>query len=121
MVDMIKEDVFNVIPITREERIKRLSEAVQTLKTEFVGLDTIIDEISESISSWYITPEIISRPVVISLWGMTGTGKSSVVRRLTQLLGLKNSTMFFDCGEYIADSKDISTNICETFGFDTDD
>ena len=118
---MKREDIFNTIPSTREERIKRLSEAVKILKTEFIGLDNIINDISESISSWYITPEIISRPVVISLWGMTGTGKSSVVRRLTQLLGLKNNTMFFDCGEYIADSKDISTNICETFGFDTDD
>ncbi len=118
---MIKEDILNTIPTTREERIERLSEAVRVLKTEFVGLDTIINEISESISSWYITPEIISRPVVISLWGMTGTGKSSVVRRLTRLLGLKNSTMFFDCGEYVADNKDISTNICETFGFDADE
>lgn len=102
----------------RKERIGTLQNAVQTLKEEFVGLDSIIDELSEAISSWYITPEVITRPVVISLWGMTGTGKSSVVRRLIELLDLKASAMFFDCGECTAENKDISSSICDSLGMD---
>lgn len=86
------------IPKTKELRQKKLNEAVMTLKSEFVGLDDIIDSIKKSIIPWYITPEVIERPVVISLWGLTGTGKTSVVRRLVQLLGLSGKTAFFDCG-----------------------
>jgi len=87
------------VPDSKEERIARLQEAKDTLKKEFVGLDEIIDKIGESITPWYITPEVIIRPTIISLWGMTGTGKTSVVRRLMDLLGLANKAMYFDCGE----------------------
>jgi cell division protease FtsH len=96
---MEKIDKKFYIPEKREDRIKRLDEAVATLKSEFVGLDEIIDKIKLSITPWYVTPEIITRPTVISLWGMTGTGKTSVVKRLIDLLGLANKAIFFDCGE----------------------
>lgn len=95
---MEKIEKYN-LPKTREERIKKLSDALQILKSEFVGLDDIIDKIGTSITPWYITPEVITRPTVISLWGMTGTGKTSVVRRLIDLLGIANKAIFFDCGE----------------------
>lgn len=87
------------LPEKREDRIARLDETIKTLKSEFVGLDEIIDKIKLSITPWYITPEIITRPTVISLWGMTGTGKTSVVKRIIDLLGLANRAIFFDCGE----------------------
>ena len=90
---------------TRKEKIELLDNAVRTLKQEFVGLDSIIDQIKESITPWYITPEIILRPIIISLWGMTGTGKSSVVRRLIELLDLKDITMYFDCGKEISNDR----------------
>ena len=110
-----------MIPENRKDRENLLQKAKEILKSEFVGLDTIIDEISEAISAWYITPEIINRPVIISLWGMTGTGKSSVVSRLMELLGLTNNTLFFDCGECISESKNIGSIIEDTLGISGDD
>ncbi len=80
------------------EKIKLLEDAKETLKKEFVGIDDIIDRVCTCVKSWYITPEVIERPVVISLFGMTGTGKTSLVRRLLGLLGL-NRAVFFDCGQ----------------------
>ena len=88
-----------ILPKTKLEKIKRVKEAEIILKKEFIGLDNIIDKIIQLVTPWYITPEIIKRPVVISLWGMTGTGKSSVVKRLVELLGLSSKTIFLDCGE----------------------
>ena len=85
--------------MTRTERIEKLKGAIQTLKEEFVGLDKILDDIETSLYPWYITPELITRPQIISLWGMTGTGKTSVVHRLVKLLDLESKTLFFDCGE----------------------
>lgn len=80
------------------KKFEILESARKTLKSEFIGLDNIIDDIIKSITSWYITHELLERPTVISLWGMTGTGKTSVVKRLTELLNLKGKTVSFDCG-----------------------
>lgn len=81
-----------------KQKIEKLKKAVQTLKSEFVGIDHIIDDVARCVSPWYVTPEIIDRPIVVSLWGMTGTGKTSVVRRLLDLLDLSGKTVFFDMG-----------------------
>ena len=101
-------------PETREDRIKRLDEACDILKSRFVGLDDIIDKIKLSIVPWYVTPEIIVRPTVVSLWGMTGTGKTSVVRALIELLGISDKAIFFDCGEENnSSSQTVGEKICE--------
>lgn len=101
--------------MTRTERIEKLKGAISTLKSEFIGLDKILDEIEVSLYPWYITPELITRPQIISLWGMTGTGKTSVVRRLVKLLDLESKTLFFDCGEG-AENKEVIEKIEEYLG-----
>jgi hypothetical protein len=68
------------------EKRKILQEVTKQLKSEFFGLDMVIDKVISSIQAWYIFPEIISRPVIINLWGMTGVGKTQLVRRLASLL-----------------------------------
>lgn len=104
------------------EKIEILNNAIDTLKSEFVGLDNIIDELRLAITPWWVTPEIITRPVVVSLWGMTGTGKSSVVRRLLDLLDLKEKALIFDCGQENNDSgTDISSKISEYLSLENKD
>ena len=104
------------------EKIEILNNVIDTLKSEFVGLDDIIDELKLAITPWWVTPEIITRPVVISLWGMTGTGKSSVVRRLLDLLDLKEKALIFDCGQENNDSgTDISSKISEYLSLENKD
>jgi hypothetical protein len=67
-----------------------LSAIANTLKGEFFGLDTIIDQVMRSIEAWYVCPNIITRPVIVNLWGMTGVGKTALVRRLSSLLGFSD-------------------------------
>ncbi|WP_369669079.1 hypothetical protein, partial [Enterococcus faecium] len=38
----------------------------------------------------------------VNLWGMTGIGKTSLINRLVQLLGLQHQYFKFDIGEYAA-------------------
>ena len=84
--------------ITRKnlmERIKKrraaLGEVSSKLKEHFVGLDTIIDKILHNMESWYILPELISRPTIINLWGLTGVGKTDLVRKLVKYLNMSKN------------------------------
>lgn len=94
-----------------------LNKAATCLKKEFIGIDGIIDQIVTALSSWFFFPEMHERPVIINLWGLTGIGKTSVIKRLTELIGYSEHYFRFDLGECsdryydIQDSfKDIYTN-----------
>lgn len=82
-----------------------LRKAQESLKAEFIGIDSVIDEVINSFEPWYIFPEFITKPIVINLWGMTGTGKSSLVKRLVELLGIKENYVHLDLGEYVDDER----------------
>jgi cell division protease FtsH len=57
------------------------------LKQELLGLDPLIDRITQAMEAWYTMPELVQRPVVVCLWGLTGTGKTQLVRSLAKHLG----------------------------------
>lgn len=73
---------------------KKIIEAKATLKAKFVGLDNIIDEIFYIIQPWYFNNGIIKKPIIVNLWGMTGTGKTDLVRSLVKELNLDNYQEF---------------------------
>ena len=75
-----------------------LDQARTILKREFVGLDAIIDEVIESLSSWYLFPDLQDKPVVINLWGLTGVGKSALVQRVSELIHFDKKYFHFDLG-----------------------
>ena len=76
-----------------------LDNAKTQLKKEFVGIDSVIDEALDNLSSWYLFPDLQERPVIINLWGLTGTGKSSLVNRISQLISFEDKYFQFDLGE----------------------
>lgn len=63
-----------------------LAQVAVELKQELFGIDDIIDQTIRAIRAWYVWPEIISRPVIVCLWGLTGTGKTQLVRSLVKKL-----------------------------------
>ena len=60
------------------------------LKAHFVGIDETIDDLLDYIQIWYLMPEILSRPIIVNLWGMTGVGKTDLVRRLVKCLNFQD-------------------------------
>jgi len=82
-----------------KEKKEILDNAVLQLKKEFIGIDNIIDQIANTINSWFFFPEMQDRPVIINLWGLTGIGKTSVIKRLTELIGFAEHYFRFDLGE----------------------
>jgi hypothetical protein len=69
------------------ERQQALANAAAQLKAELFGIDDVIDRVIDAIRAWYVLPQLITRPVIVCLWGLTGTGKTQLTRRLAQLLG----------------------------------
>ncbi|MDR2919956.1 MAG: hypothetical protein LBV72_11405 [Tannerella sp.] len=76
-----------------------LDNAVIQLKKEFVGIDCVIDQIASTINAWFFFPEIQDRPVIINLWGLTGIGKTSLIKRLAELIDYTEHYFRFDLGE----------------------
>ena len=77
------------IPLREQmhERQQNLQAIAAQLKVELIGIDDVIDRVIDAVRAWYVMPQLITRPVIVCLWGLTGTGKTQLTRRLAQLLG----------------------------------
>jgi cell division protease FtsH len=69
------------------ERSAHLGRVSAELKTELFGIDDVIDQVIDAVRAWYVLPEIITRPVIVNLWGLTGTCKTQLTRSLAKKLG----------------------------------
>jgi Peptidase family M41/ATPase family associated with various cellular activities (AAA) len=71
-------------------RKKVLENTKKELKNYFIGIDGIIDDLMDYLQVWYLMPDLLTRPVIINLWGMTGVGKTDLVRRMVKLLNFQD-------------------------------
>ena len=69
-----------------ESRERKLDKVKIILKKQFIGIDDIIDKFIDSVRLWYIIPEIQSRPLIVNLWGITGVGKTDLVRKFVKAI-----------------------------------
>jgi Peptidase family M41/ATPase family associated with various cellular activities (AAA) len=72
------------------ERKQHLEDTKKVLKKQFIGIDDIIDNLLEYIQVWYLMPEILNRPVIVNLWGMTGVGKTDLIRKMIKSLNYQD-------------------------------
>lgn len=82
-----------------KEREAKLHKAETILKSEFVGIDDVITNVMNNVRVWYLFPQLQERPLVISLWGMTGCGKTSLVKRAVELLDIEKDMVYFNFAE----------------------
>lgn len=69
-----------------KNRRNKLEKVSKKLKNKFIGIDNVIDSVINNIKVWYIMPETLTRPVIVNLWGLTGVGKTDLVRTLAKEL-----------------------------------
>lgn len=67
------------------------------LKTEFIGIDSQIDQVINIIKPWYNNPQLYMQPCIVNLWGMTGHGKTSLINRIIDLMGEGHNKMYMNC------------------------
>jgi len=89
-IDIFAENIETseiVEPETFGAKREKLQMVGLLLKKDFVGLDTIIDRLITTVEAWYLMPDSMSRPAIVCLWGMTGVGKTDLVRKFVKYLG----------------------------------
>lgn len=78
------------------EKNKIVDNAIKVLKSEFIGIDKQIDEIMYNVRTWYLYPQLQTRPLVVSIWGMSGCGKTSLVKRISELLNIEKDLVYWN-------------------------
>ena len=78
------------------EKNALIENTIKVLKQEFVGIDKQIDDIMNNVRTWFLFPELQKRPVVINLWGLSGIGKTSLVKRISELLRIEKDYVYFN-------------------------
>jgi len=112
---------FNIDQNRLRERRAALELLRVRLKEDFVGIDDIIDNLLDYIQVWYLMPEILTRPIIVCLWGMTGVGKTDLVRKMVQYLdfqerfaevelGNSDNTTYFSSVSAILKANSITDN-----------
>ena len=85
------------------EEIKYKNELVDTaiiqLKKDFVGIDEQIDEVMNNVRTWYLYPQVQTRPLIVSIFGLTGTGKTALVRKIAKYLNIEKDLVYFNFAE----------------------
>lgn len=92
-------------------RKQELEQAAMALRQKFLGLDDVIDEVMSLLMPWCLFPEAQLRPTVINLWGLTGSGKTALVKTLVDLLEYRKLYSHIDMGEFESDSASWMKNI----------
>lgn len=79
------------------------------LKQNFFGIDDVIDNIINSITAWYCIPDMSRRPTIVNLYGLTGTGKTDLVRKLSYYLEILDNyaELQFGSDGIIGEEKDV--------------
>ncbi len=90
--------------ITAKE--KEMAAIASKLKQDFVGLDAIIDQLMGNIKIWYIFPELQLRPTIVCLWGLTGVGKTDMIRKMVSYMNMQDRFLEIEMqGENSPDKK----------------
>lgn len=87
---MKKSDRQKALQVLDKNKSK-LQRVSRQLKKYFVGLDDVIDQLISYVEPWFLLPELLDRPVVVNLWGITGIGKTDLIEKFVEYLGYKSS------------------------------
>lgn len=87
---------LNIDKTELERKNKIIDDAICKLKEEFIGIDDQIDTVMNNVRVWYLYPQLQVSPCVINIFGMTGCGKTSLIRRIAQLLGVEKNLVYFN-------------------------
>lgn len=90
-----------------------IEQARAGLKDIYSGIDGVVDRVCDLSMPWLAIPDSVTRPIIVCQWGMTGTGKTSLVRVLFQQF-LRRPLIQMDLGTF-TNNKDFSMEFYRNF------
>lgn len=90
----MKTKKIDIAEIRKKNEI--VDNTIVQLKKEFIGIDKQIDEIMDNVRTWYLFPQLQTRPLTICLFGLSGIGKTSIVKRISELLDIEKDYIYFN-------------------------
>jgi len=90
-----------------------IEQARSGLKDIYSGIDGVVDRVCDLSMPWLAIPDSVTRPIIVCQWGMTGTGKTSLVRVLFQRF-LRRPLIQMDLGTF-TNNKDFSMEFYRHF------
>ena len=82
-----------------QNRVEQFAQAKKEVKALFIGIDREVDKVFDSLAQWYILPELITQPIIINLFSLSGQGKTSLVRAISKALKLQGRFVEFDMAQ----------------------
>lgn len=79
------------------ETTNKFDKIAKKLKSEFIGISPQIDQIISLVKTWSMYPNFYDKPLIVNLFGMSGCGKTSLIKRLVELLELEKDFHYFNC------------------------
>ncbi len=103
----------NSISSARDIKRESFEQAKIKIKSKFSGQDSVIDSVFSQIETWYLYPHTRIAPTIVNLFGMTGTGKTSLVRSIIEELRLEREFSYFDMETYSSTDGQINRGFAE--------
>jgi len=79
------------------KKYDELMEAATKIKGMLLDCDKQVDQFAQLLAPWYCAPELLTKPLVINMVGMTGIGKTQMFRLFCSELGLNNMAETMTC------------------------
>jgi len=79
------------------KKYDELMAAAERIKKILIDCDKQIDTFAQLLAPWYCAPELLTKPLVINLVGMTGVGKTQMFRLFCNELGLNKIAQAVTC------------------------
>lgn len=79
--DLADRDLSPAEVAVKKEELRQL------LKDNLIGIDSIIDDVVDKVAGWLLIRDILPKPMIINLWGPTGSGKTKICEIVMNFLG----------------------------------
>lgn len=78
-------------------RLKKMENVDSELRNLFPGTGRFFKTLMDATKPWYCNPEIQKSPLVVNIWGVTGGGKTEMVRAFARSLDMDDDFFEFNC------------------------
>jgi ATPase family associated with various cellular activities (AAA) len=71
--------------------LDKINQVRADLKSEFIGIDDIIDAMISKVQLLFLEPELVTQPIIVCLFGPAAVGKTTLIRRFRDLMDIGHS------------------------------